>query len=194
MPGDILGFFGPIAFGFFNIETDMLLLDVHFFFADDFCRAVKELAEVSGGGPSLIDLDAYTLEPSRIGNLMGAIHGIELSGFIGEVYRCYPFPREEEKFRQQPEGFRNRGIIEAIIGKYAGLKPIGITFDPAEDTVNIGGYKFDRKEFHRLILYVWAGGYPRWRDGLRPDYVIQMKRVIESSGSPLYTGLNFGMD
>ncbi len=47
---------GQIAFGFFNIETDMLLLDIHFFFADDFCRAVRELAEVSGGGPSLIDL------------------------------------------------------------------------------------------------------------------------------------------
>ncbi len=184
---------GQVAFGFFNIETDMLLLDVHFFFADDLCRAVKEIGEGSAG-PLSIDLAAYTLEPSRIGNLMGAIHGIDLRGFIGEVYGCYPFPREEEKFRQQPEGFRNRGVIEAIIGKYAGLKPIGITFDPQEGTVNIGGYIFDRKEFHRLILYVWAGGYPRWRDGLRPDYVMEMKRVIESSRSTLYTGLNFGMD
>ncbi len=202
---------GQIAFGFFNIETDMLLLDIHFFFADSFCRAVSELAQgpdvmpptvrpmsrrAQGQGdiPLTVRLDAYTLEPSRIGNLMGSIHGIDFRGFIGEVYRLYPFPAEEEKFRQQPEGFGNREVIERIIVKYAKKEPIGITFDPADGFVDIGGYVFERGEFQRLILYVWAGGYPRWRDGIRPGYVMDMKRAIESSSNALFAGLEFGTE
>lgn len=31
---------GTIAFGFFNIESDMLLCDRYFLFADEFCRYV----------------------------------------------------------------------------------------------------------------------------------------------------------
>ena len=30
---------GTIAFGFFNIDTDLLLLQQYFLFADDFCGA-----------------------------------------------------------------------------------------------------------------------------------------------------------
>jgi hypothetical protein len=185
---------GQIAFGFFNIETDMLLLDIHFFFADDFCRAVGELAGREGAPAVPASLDAYTLQPHRIGNLMGSIHGIDLSGFIGDVYRLYPFPKEEEKFKQQPEGSRNRATIEDMIQKYAGLRPIFITCDPVRDTVDIGGYTFQREEFHRLIQYVWAGGYPRWRDGVRPDYVIEMKQTIERSTNPVFTGINFNKE
>ena len=182
---------GQVAFGFFNIETDMLLLDIHFFFADNFCRAVRELMEGPDGNLPSASLDAYTLEAHRIGNLMGSIRGIDFSGFIGDVYRLYPFPAEEDKFRQQPEGSRNRGKIEDILQKYAASRPIAITFDPVRDTVDIGGYVFDRREFHRLILYVWAGGYPRWRDGKRPEYVIEMKRTITGSGNPIFAGINF---
>ncbi len=202
---------GQVAFGFFNIETDMLLLDIHFFFADDFCVAVRRLAEgpgdmpptvrpmsrrLQGPGdvPSTVRLEAYTLEPSRIGNLMGSIRGTDLGGFIGEVYRLYPFPAEEEKFRQQPEGFRNRKVIEKIMAKYAKRGPVGITFDPADGFVDLGGYVFARDEFLRLILYVWAGGYPRWRDGTRPGYVMDMRRAIESSSNTLFSGLEFGTE
>lgn len=182
---------GQIAFGFFNIETDMLLLDVHFFFADDFCVAVKKIAQGPKDALLSLALDGYTLEPHRIGSLMDSIHGTGFSGFIGEVYTCYPFPGEEEKFRQQPEGSRNREIIEGIIARYAGPRLIAVTIDPARDTVDIGGYVFDRHEFLRLILYVWAGGYPRWRDGTRPEYVIDMKRTIENSANPLFAGMDF---
>ena len=35
---------GTVAFGFFNIESDMLLLDRYFFFAGDFCDCVTALA------------------------------------------------------------------------------------------------------------------------------------------------------
>ena len=36
---------GKIAFGFFNIETDMILLEHYFLFAEDFCRYLSEAAE-----------------------------------------------------------------------------------------------------------------------------------------------------
>ena len=35
---------GSVAFGFFHIETDMLLLDRCFFFCTDFCRVLSEMA------------------------------------------------------------------------------------------------------------------------------------------------------
>jgi hypothetical protein len=180
---------GEIAFGFFNIETDMLLLDRHFFFADDFCAAVGSLTR--GGITETASLDAYTLEPAAIGNLMGAIHGIDLGGFIGEVYRKFPFPADQDKFRQQPEGVSKRGIMENIIRKYAGINPVSIVIHPAHIIVECGGYTFDRHEFQRLILYVWAGGYPRWRDNIRPEYVMEMKKSIEESHNPLFDGLHF---
>jgi hypothetical protein len=40
-----------LAFGFFNIETDMLLLDDYFFCASDFCRHVTDLARQHADKP-----------------------------------------------------------------------------------------------------------------------------------------------
>lgn len=184
---------GQIAFGFFNVDTDMMLLNDHFFFADDLSAVVGDMASRSGERPVDIPLDAYTLDISRTGNLMGAIRGIDLRGFIGEVYRRFPFPAEEEKFKQQPEGFERRHIIEEIVRKYADMKPVHVIADGAHGTVEFGGYLFDREGFHALVLYLWAGGYPRWRDGLRPEYVMEMKRIIEKSGNPLFAGLGAKM-
>jgi hypothetical protein len=167
----------------------MLLLDVHFFFADDFSAVLSGLASLEGDGPARVDLDAYTLDRGVIGNLMGAIHGIEFRGFIGEVYKRFPFPAEEEKFKQQPEGSGTRGIIEEMIKPYAGRRAISITCDDRHLTVDIGGYVFDRAGFQDLILYVWLGGYPRWRDGLRPAYVMDMMQAAERSRNPLFQGL-----
>ncbi len=180
---------GEVAFGFFNIETDMLLLDVHFFFADDFSAAVSQLASFEGDGPARVNLDAYTLDRGRVGNLMGAIHGIEFRGFIGDVYKRFPFPSDEENFRQQPEGSGTRGIVEEMIRPYASRRAISITCDDPHLTVNIGGYLFDRAGFQDLVLYIWRGGYPRWRDGLRPPYVMDMMQAVERSRNPLFDGL-----
>jgi len=36
---------GKIAFGFFNIKTDMILLEHYFLFARGFCRSLPEAAE-----------------------------------------------------------------------------------------------------------------------------------------------------
>jgi hypothetical protein len=167
----------------------MLLLDVHFFFADDFSAAVSGLASPGEDAPATVSLEAYTLERGRIGNLMGAIQGIEFRGFIGDVYRRFPFPADEEKFRQQPEGFENRSVVEDIIQRYAGRRTISITCDDRRDAVDVGGYLFDRAGFQALILYVWRGGYPRWRDDLRPAYVIEMMKAADRSRSPLFRGL-----
>jgi hypothetical protein len=180
---------GEVAFGFFNIDTDMMLLDVHFFFADDLSAAVGEMAAGRDDGAARARLNAYTLDATLIGNLMGAIRGIDLRGFIGEVYRRFPFPAEEEKFRQQPEGFQNRAVVEEIVKKYAGMRPIDILADAVRHTVDFGGYLFDRDGFHALIRYLWEGGYPRWRDGLRPAYVMEMKEVIKKSENRLFAGL-----
>ncbi len=181
---------GEVAFGFFNIDTDMMLLDVHFFFADGLSAAVGDMASGRDDCATRVRLSAYTLDAAMIGNLMGAIHGIDLRGFIGEVYRRFPFPAEEEKFRQQPEGFQNRAVIEEIVKKYAGVRPIDILADGIRNTVDFGGYLFDREGFHALILYLWEGGYPRWRDGLRPAYVMEMKEAIRKSQNRLFTGLS----
>ena len=35
---------GTIVFGFFNIETDMLLLERYFIFGTDFCQLIEDMA------------------------------------------------------------------------------------------------------------------------------------------------------
>ena len=60
---------GEIPFGFFNIETDMILLNNYFFFASDMSDHVVKLAENDGGLDqhqtwSVYILEAGTLETS----------------------------------------------------------------------------------------------------------------------------------
>ncbi|MCA1793126.1 MAG: hypothetical protein LC660_04495 [Desulfobacteraceae bacterium] len=47
---------GPAAFGFFNIESDMLLLERFFFFCDDFCTWITSLADQAS--PALLDCES----------------------------------------------------------------------------------------------------------------------------------------
>jgi hypothetical protein len=96
-----------IAFGFFNIETDMILLEHYFLFAQDFCGQISKYGQIPVNEIYESSWDIYMIENNLdVGNLMGAIHGFDLRGFIGEVYRFFPFPKEREKFKQNPEGFR----------------------------------------------------------------------------------------
>jgi hypothetical protein len=170
---------GKIAFGFFNIETDLLLLNRYFIFASDFCPYLIEAAGPLHEEKSEWVLSGYWLEEERIGNLMGAIHGFDFRGFIGEVYRFYPFPQEPEDFKQNPEGFRTRSILEQLLVKYGSAAEIPFRFLKEKNEIHIGDYRFDQENFQELIRYVWLGGYPRWRDGRRPDYVETMKRTVE---------------
>jgi hypothetical protein len=177
---------GEIPFGFFNIESDMILLNNYFFFASDMSDHVIKLAENNGGMRQNKTWSVYILEAGQIGNLMGAISGVVFEGFIGEVYTHFPFPHEPEKFKQNPEGYKTREFIEGIIHRYTSLSSIPTVADMTEQTLKIGEYHFNRPGFHALLGYLWAGGYPRWKDGIRPLYILKMRETIERSTNPLF--------
>ena len=181
---------GPIAFGFFNIDSDMLLLDRYFFFVTEFCSHIKKIAEYAGPDPYETTWDVYSIpDPADIGDLMGAIHGVRYTGFIGEVYRRFPFPKRPEDFKQKPQGHNTRADMVAMIEEFG--RPVEIPFFIRTDAgeVAIGPYRFTRAAFQELIRYVWQGGYPRWKDEIRPDYVLAMKEAILLSSSRILDGV-----
>lgn len=176
---------GQVAFGFFNIETDMALLNQYFFFAPDFTAMVSDLASHESG-PLTGQVPAYILPEAERGNLMGAIHGIDYRGFMGETYRLFPFPADERNFKQNPEGYRNREVVEELIRRHAPLSSMPVTADSQGAWARMGEYEFTRHAFHELVKYVWKGGYPRWKDGVRPAYVLAMKQAVEKSVHPVF--------
>ena len=183
---------GSIAFGFFNIDSDMLLLDRYFFFSTDFCEHISSIVESDEEGSFKTSWQVYYIDnPEDIGDLMGAIHGIHYQGFIGELYRRFPFPERPEDFKQKPEGVKTRAIVEDMIAKYAEYIDIPFIADKEAQAVEIGAYRFSRPSFHELIKYVWRGGYPRWKDEGKPDYVLAMKREIEQKKFGLFEGIFF---
>lgn len=180
---------GEIPFGFFNIETDMILLNDYFFFASDMADHVVRLAEDQDDSQREYPWSVYILETGQIGNLMGAISGVVFDGFIGEVYTHFPFPHEAEKFKQNPEGYKTRDLIEKIITRYTDSTTINVTVDRAGQEMGIGEYRFSRLGFHALLGYLWAGGYPRWKDGIRPSYIVRMKNAVKRSSNPLFRNI-----
>ena len=180
---------GKIAFGFFNVETDMILLNQTFLFAEDFCHYIAQATEKSNEIHETL-WSVYLIEDQAdMGNLMGAIHGIDLRGFLGEVYKLFPFPKHRNDFKQKPEGFKNRILIEGLIRKFAKQLDIPFVVNQRDGKIGIGDYLFNRASFQELIKYIWLGGFPRWRDGIRPDYVLAMKKMIEQSKNHLFEGL-----
>jgi hypothetical protein len=181
---------GKIAFGFFNIETDMILLNQYFLFANDFCDDISEIAEIPLKEIYESSWDIYLIENNvDMGNLMGAIYGIDLRGFIGEVYKLFPFPKHQEDFKQNPEGFKNQILIDELIQKFAKRLNISFVIHQKDDKIGIGEYFFNRTSFQELIKYIWLGGFPRWKDGIRPEYVLAMKGMIEQSQNHIFDGL-----
>jgi hypothetical protein len=181
---------GEIAFGFFNIETDLLLLENCFFFAPFFCSMVTKVAEA----PSLPQHDygfpGYVIEHIRdMGNLMGAIHGVDLMGFIGSVYRLFPFPRSLEEFKQNPQGAEHRAAIEGLLEHWAIPTKVPVTIETGSLNVRLAGFLFCRDIFQQLVAYVWEGGMPGWKDGIRPAYVAAMGKTIRGTTSPVFQGL-----
>jgi hypothetical protein len=180
---------GKIAFGFFNIETDMILLNQHFLFAEDFCHHISKAARANEK-VFKTSWEVYSFQNREdIGNLMGAIHGIDHSGFVGEVYKLYPFPRRQEDFKQNPEGFQTRSVMESLVQSYTKNTTILFAIDQNANRVEIGEYLFDKLSFHELIRYIWMGGFPRWKEDTRPDYVFSMKKDIDGSRNSLLDGL-----
>jgi len=183
---------GSIAFGFFNIDSDMLLLDRYFFFSTDFCEHISSIVESDEEGSFKTSWQVYYIEePEDIGDLMGAIHGFHYQGFIGELYRRFPFPERHEDFKQKPEGVKTRATVEDMIAKYAEYIEISFITDKKAQAVEIGAYMFSRPSFHELIKYIWQGGYPRWKDEVKPDYVLAMKKEIEQKKIGLFESISF---
>ena len=175
---------GNIAFGFFNIESDMLLLENYFFFADVFCKWISQLSQQEGAGA--IQSRVYSIaDPNDIGDLMGAIHGVRFTGFIGRLYRRFPFPEDPGAFKQNPKGDQTRKIVLAEIEDLAEKKEILIELKK-NGQVSIGSYLFDNSVFHELIQYVQKGGYPRWKDETMPPCVLEMNQTIQKSQNPFF--------
>jgi hypothetical protein len=181
---------GEIAFGFFNIETDLLILENYFFFAPSFCGIVTQVAETPGLHRADYSLPGYIIEDRNdVGNLMGAIHGTDLRGFIGSVYRLFPFPQRVEEFKQNPYGEIHRSTVEELISHWARPRTVPVNIEAELFQVRIADYLFSRAVFQRLVGYVLQGGMPGWKGGTRPEYVEAMERAIKATGSPLLQGL-----
>lgn len=167
---------GTIAFGFFNIESDMLLLDKYFFFATDFCEAVCKMAEERDGTVIKFPFPAYVIKNlADIGDLHGGIAGTHYSGFIGETYKKYPFPKQQIDFKQQTEGYRSRGEFERMIQSFGKSIKMVLRNSSRKDQAIVGPYVFSLPGFLQLIEYVIRGGYPGWLGGIAPDYVVKMQ-------------------
>jgi len=178
---------GRIAFGFFNIESDMLLLENYFFFATEYCKWISKFCEHRDQENFSDSWKVYYINDyEKIGNVMGAIHGIDHRGFIGELYKKYPFPRQPDDFKQHTDGDATQFIVRKIIEKYADQIEITFRIKLSEDAVYMGDTGFSKEEFSQLLHYVWLGGYPRWREGKRPGYVLSMKKAIEQSGNTFF--------
>ncbi|MBT8371838.1 MAG: hypothetical protein KJO34_12805 [Deltaproteobacteria bacterium] len=181
---------GTITFGFFNIESDMLLLDHYFFFASDFCKYAGEIVEWNAEEPYEVLWPVQLIEaPEDIGDLMGAIHGIHFTGFIGELYRHFPFPKRAVDFKQNPAGFQTQSIVADIIAKFAEYQKISVAISNEKLEIAIGILRFNRFQFQELIKYVWRGGFPRWKDEIRPDYVTQLKNKIVQNPRGLFSNM-----
>jgi hypothetical protein len=184
---------GTIAFGFFNIESDMLLCDRYFLFADAFCAHVADIADKAGDQTyrSLWPVQLI-LSDEGIGDLMGAIHGVRFTGFIGALYRHFPFPIRSRDFKQNPDGYRTQAQVSEIIAGYAVALEIEVAVVPGGADIQIGDYRFDRFQFQELINYVWRGGYPHWKDDIRPAYVTAMHDKIMQNRRGIFEGIVFG--
>ena len=184
---------GTIAFGFFNIESDMLLFDHYFLFAEAFCRYITDMAATNGDQNHQATWQVWFIEAAEdIGDLMGAIHGLRYTGFIGELYRQYPFPLQPDEFKQNPDGYRTQDSVRKIISRYASQIEIPVAIEPEQMETAIGSYCFNRGQFQELLKYVWRGGYPRWKEDVRPGYVLNMHRKILSNPVGIFEQIEFG--
>ncbi len=173
---------GTVAFGFYNIETDALLLDRLFFFCTDFCDAVLALEGTPEEQDATVDMPGYRFDdPRQIGDFHGAMAGARHVGYMGELYLRWPFPTEPARFRQRVYGEQNRAEAEAILKKWGVPTAVPVTRREAGRRYDVGPYGFSAPGYLQLLQYVWRGGYPTWEgfeEGRRPDCVAEMARRV----------------
>jgi hypothetical protein len=174
---------GQIPIGFFNIDTDLFLIDNYFIFTDDLCSAIIAWAAIE------LDTEEYTTgldfyiisNPEKVGNLMGAIYGVVYTGFIGEVYKKFPFPQKKEDFKQKTNGYKNREVVKTLLLKFAKETHVEVKLNKKTGVLDLGEFKFNQEQFHEVIAYIWHGGMPRWKDDQQPEYVKSMMRTVLES-------------
>lgn len=166
---------GTIVFGFYNIETDSLLLEEQVFFCTDFCVAARTLAD--GGNAKAVMPGHVFAEPKAMGDLMGAIRGERHLGYLGDIYRLWPFPARPEDFRQKLDGHLRRTMTEEVLDRHAVRVPIVMERNMAEEVL-IGSYIFSTEQFLALVRYVRRGGHPTWdgfaERGACPEHVREL--------------------
>ncbi len=176
---------GAVAFGYFNVDVDLLLLERLVFDTDGWCGAIEELA--SGAGAARIA--GFRLgSRAALGDLMGAIHGVRYEGFLGDVYRRFPFPADPARFAQRADGAARRETALRLLRPRAEPRDIALAVDGDRGGVSLDGIRFARPWFQELVAYVWRGGWPRWADERRPAAVEHMRRVVTRSTDELFDG------
>jgi hypothetical protein len=177
---------GIMPFGFFNIASDLLILNDHFAFASEVCGWFASwTTQVGNNAVFSEEVPMWVIDDrGAIGDLGGAIRGSDHRGLIGRSYELFPFPVRRADFKQDPEGHCTRSAMEALLAECAGEPrriPVSVS-----STVCMGPYEFDSDGFAELVLYLWRGGMPGWRDDIRPPYVIDMIHRIRASSAPAY--------
>ncbi len=150
---------------------------------------MTQIAQLNKNAPLKFEYQIYCIvNPNDIGDLMGAIHGIRFTGFIGRIYKLFPFPEDPKEFKQNTKGYKTRKLIKSEIEKFATSITISFEFNNKRE-VKLGEYTFDINVFHELIQYVWQGGYPRWRQEEMPLYVSKMKEIVQKTDNLIFQGI-----
>jgi len=170
----------------------MLLCDRYFLFADVFCNYVENLVENVAGRAYQALWEVWFIDTAEaIGDLMGAIHGVRYTGFMGDLYRRFPFPQNPADFKQNPRGYETQSQVSEIIDGYARVLEVVVVMPPGGREIKIGEYEFSRTQFQELVKYVWRGGYPRWKSEIRPAYVTALKEKIMNNAKGIFKDMEF---
>ncbi|MCA1793127.1 MAG: hypothetical protein LC660_04500 [Desulfobacteraceae bacterium] len=78
--------------------------------------------------------------------------------------------------------------MQDLIAGFAEKKIVQMGFDD-RGHFRFGPYEFTQTVFHELIRYVWQGGYPRWKDGIRPAYVTAMADQTAKTNNQFFAGV-----
>jgi hypothetical protein len=181
---------GLIAFGFFNIETDLLLMHQHVYWCRDFCELISDLAKTQPDRLFQARLKSWFIyDPADLGDLHGSIAGRTHYGLIGEIYRRWPFPEDMADFNQKPAGAAPKVEVMEIVERFGQARELEVSADAEKALLSLGEYQFNPNGSRALGDYVWRGGMPGWLGGERPDYLWEAAAGWREAVSPFVAGL-----
>jgi hypothetical protein len=183
---------GEIAFGFFHIETPLLLLDNRVFWCSDFCAAFNQLTLADENEPFRSSIDGHLFHSrAEYGDLQEAIAGVNHDGFIGSLYALIPFPTTREAFVQKTAGQLTNATVLEQVSKFAEAYAMKITAEQDTGLFTFDDVEFEPGTLRQLIEYIWRGGMPGWENGMRPAFLDGYADLWRQSDSPWVTGMPF---